>query len=68
MSIFSKKYLKDWLWIGTAVTAVFGIVVFPGLSDYANHSFWQKFWDVTAAICGLTVVGGWVYFWTSKKE
>lgn len=64
MSIFQKKYLKDWLWTLTAFTAVFGTVIFPGLSDYATHSFWWKFWDILAIICGATVVGGWTYLAT----
>lgn len=66
MSIFTKEYLKDWLWVFTAIVAVFGTIIFPGLSDYANHSFWWKFWDVAAFICAGTVVGGWIYFWTKK--
>jgi len=68
MSIFNKKYLKDWLWTLTAFTAVFGTIVFPGLSDYANHSFWWKFWDVLAFICAGTVVGGWIYFWNKQDS
>ncbi len=68
MSIFTKKYAKDWLWVLTAITAVFGVVIFPGLSDFANQSFWWKFWDVLTGICAITVIAGWVYFWTSQSK
>lgn len=68
MSIFKKEYLKDWLWVLTAILAVFGIVVFPGISDFAEHSFWWKFWDILAGICAIVVIGGWVYFWTSQGK
>ena len=67
MSIFTKKYLKDWLWALTAIVVGFGAVIFPGISDYANHSFWWKFWDVVSVICVIGAIGGWAYFWTSKK-
>lgn len=66
MSIFTKEYLKDWLYVATALVGIFGAVIFPGLSDYAKHAFWWKFWDIAAVVCALTVVGGWVYFWTRK--
>lgn len=68
MSIFKKEYLKDWLYVLTAIVAVFGAVIFPGLSDYANHSFWWKFWDIATIVCILTVIGGWVYFWTTQNK
>lgn len=68
MSIFTKKYLKDWLWVLTAVTCVFGAVIFPGLSDYANKKFWWNFWDVAGIVCGVATVGGWVYFWTAQPK
>lgn len=68
MSIFQKKYLKDWLWFLTALNCVFGPVIYPGLSDYADHSFWWKFWDILAGISLLGTIGGWIYFWTRKGE
>lgn len=58
-----KQNLKDLLWVFTGFTAVFGAVIFPGLSDYANHAFWWKFWDIAAMVCAGTVVAGWAYFW-----
>lgn len=67
MSIFSKKYLKDWLWFGTALTCVFGPVIFPGLSDYANHSFWWTLWDILGILTFVCTLGGWIYFWSTKK-
>lgn len=63
MSIFTKKYLKDWLIVLSILVAIFGTVVFPGLSDYAKKPFWWKFWDVAAVVSGVSVVGGWCYLW-----
>jgi hypothetical protein len=68
MSIFQKKYLKDWLWALTAFVLVFGAVFFPGLSDFANKSFWWKLWDILGIAAALGAVGGWVYFWTKQNS
>jgi hypothetical protein len=63
-----KENLKDILWTFTALNCVFGPVFYPGLSDYANHSFWWKFWDILAVASGITLVAGWCYFWFGKKN
>lgn len=68
MSIFSKKYFKDWLWTLTAFTLVFGAVFFPGFSDYANKPFWWKLWDILGVLCLVGTIGGWIYFWTKQGE
>lgn len=68
MSIFQKKYLKDWLWVLTAFSLVFGAVFFPGFSDFANKSFWWKFWDILGIACGVTTLVGWIYFWVKQDK
>lgn len=68
MSIFSKKYLKDWLWVGTAIFLVYGTIFFPGFSDYANKPFWWRLWDILGILCGAVTVGGWIYFWIKQGE
>lgn len=68
MSIFQKKYAKDWLWVLTAITCVFGAVVFPGLSDYVNHNFWWKFWDILGIVCAIGTISGWIILSTKKPE
>ena len=66
MSIFNKKYLRDWAWVFTGLTLVFGAVIFPGLSDYANKPFWWHLWEVLGIACALTTIGLWVYGWTKQ--
>jgi len=63
-----KENLKDLLWLFTALNCVFGPVIYPGLSDYANHSFWWRFWDILAIASGVTLVIGWCYFWFGDKS
>lgn len=68
MSIFNKKYLRDWAWVFTAITLVFGAVIFPGLSDYANKPFWWHFWEILGITCAIATVGLWVYGWNKQDE
>lgn len=68
MSIFTKEYLKDWLWVLTAITLVFGAVLFPGFSDYSRRPFWWTLWEVLGILCAAGAVGGWCYFWFKQEE
>ena len=68
MAIEKRVLIKDFAWLLTALTCVFGPPLFVHFSEAANTPFWWSFWDVLAIITGAAAIVLWCIFWFSPKN